>query len=339
MLGGVTVNFILGFLIFAMVLFVWGEEYLPAQNAEYGIHADSLGMTLGLQTGDKVLSINNKPFEKFDDRMMLSEIIFNDAREFKVERARREQTIKIPEAAIGELASKKNKGKFLFVPRLPFVIAAVLEDEEKSPAYKAGIKKDDRIIALDNTPTPFYDNFSKLAKSMGNKTVQLTLLRNESDTIRTELTFTENGKIGVYHYAFDHFFETERQEYSLLTALPAGTKKGVDFLANQIKAFGQIFKGKIKATESLGGFRSIGNLFGTEWIWERFWSMTAVLSLILAFMNLLPIPALDGGHVMFLMYEIITGRKPSDKFMEIATIIGFVLVLSLVLFANINDFL
>lgn len=339
MLGGVTVNFILGFLIFAMVLFVWGEQYLPAENAKYGIHADSLGQTLGLETGDQIISVNGKPFDKFDDRMILSEIIFNDARELKVKRNGREQAIAIPESAIGDLASKKNKGKLLFMPRMPFVIAEVLDDPKKSPAKKAGLQDGDQIIAVGNTPTPYWDNFYDLSKQMKGKTTPLTYLRNEKDTMQTSLTFTERGKIGVYPYGPDYFFETETQTYSLLTALPAGTKKGIDFLANQIKAFGQIFKGKIKASESLGGFKSIGGMFGTEWIWERFWRMTAVLSLILAFMNLLPIPALDGGHVMFLLYEVVTGRKPSDKFMEYATIIGFILVISLVLFANINDFL
>ena len=339
MLGGVTVNFILGFLIFAMVLFVWGEEYLPAENAKYGIHADSLGTALGLQTGDKILSINDKPFEKFDDRMMLSEIIFNDAREFQVVRQGQNQTVQVAETAIGELASKKNKGKRLFMPRIPFVIAEV-PDEEESPAVKAGLKEGDQIIAIGNTPSPYYDTFSALSKNSKNKSTTLTLLRGEQkDTVTTPITFSEKGKIGVYPYAPDYFFDMERQDYTLLSALPAGTRRGVDFLANQIKAFGQIFKGKIKASESLGGFRSIGNMFGTQWIWERFWTMTAVLSLILAFMNLLPIPALDGGHVMFLLYEVVTGRKPSDKFMEYATIIGFILVMGLVLFANINDFL
>lgn len=339
MLGGVTVNFILGFLIFAMVLFVWGEQYLPAENAKYGIYADSLGMSLGLETGDKIISVNDKPFDKFDDRMMLSEIIFNDARAYQVERAGELKTIEVPESAIGELASKKNKGKMLFMPRIPFVIAEVMDDAEKSPAKKAGLEAGDQIIAVGDTPTPFYDQYFNASKQMKGKTTSLTYLRNEKDTLSTTLTFTEAGKIGVYAHLEDYFFDMKKQEYTLMQALPAGTQKGVDFLANQIKAFGQIFKGKIKASESLGGFKSIGGLFGTQWIWERFWRMTAVLSLILAFMNLLPIPALDGGHVMFLFYEMVTGRKPSDKFLEYATIIGFIIVISLVLFANINDFL
>lgn len=339
MLGGVTVNFILGFFIFAMVLFVYGEEYLPAQNAEYGIHADSLGQTIGLQSGDKIVSINNKPFEKFEARMMLGEIIFNDAKEYQVERNGRVQTIPVPATAIGELSSKKNKGFFLFRPRLPFVVAEVPEDAEQSPGRRAGLKEGDKILALDGIPTPFYDNFTDLAKERKGQQVKLTYLRNERDTMQASLTLTENGKLGVYSYDFPYFFDTERQEYSLLSALPAGTKKGINFLANQIKAFASIFQGKISASDSLGGFKSIGGMFGTEWIWERFWTMTAILSLILAFMNLLPIPALDGGHVVFLLYEMVTGQKPSDKFLEYATIVGFIIVLSLVLFANINDFL
>ncbi|HKK80211.1 MAG TPA: site-2 protease family protein, partial [Phaeodactylibacter sp.] len=148
------------------------------------------------------------------------------------------------------------------------------------------------------------------------------------------LTTTENGLIGVQRYGPAELFGTKREEYSLAQALPAGVVKGWTFLEDQIKAFGQMFKGRIKPSESLGGFGTIGSMFGNEWLWERFWTMTAILSLILAFMNLLPIPALDGGHVMFLLYEMVTGRKPNDKVIEWATLIGFIVVLLLVLYAN-----
>ena len=158
----------------------------------------------------------------------------------------------------------------------------------------------------------------------------MTVVRSERDTLDFKLKTTEEGRVGIYPYPI----ETERQSYTLAQALPAGTVKGWNILFDQIKAFGQMFKGKIKASESLGGFGSIGKMFGAVWLWERFWTMTAILSLILAFMNLLPIPALDGGHVMFLLYEVVSGRKPSDKFMEYATMAGFVIVIGLVLYAN-----
>ncbi len=337
MLGGVTVNFILGFLIYAMVLFVWGEEYLPNTNVEYGIHADSLGLEMGLQNGDKVLSVNDKPMTKFSDRFVLTEIVFNEARKMTVERNGNDLTLPIDEKWTSELTSYKNKNKRLFNTRLPFVIAEVPEEGE-SPGRKAGIKVEDKIVAVNGQPTPFYDQFMAIAKQNKGKNITVTLERN-NQKIDLPVTLTKDGTIGLYRQNFTHFYKTERQDYTLFESFPAGIKKGWNFLASQFKAYGQMFKGNIKVTESLGGFGSIGSLFGKEWIWERFWELTAALSLILAFMNLLPIPALDGGHVMFLLYEVISGRKPSDRFMEIATVIGFVIVIALVLMANGLDLL
>ncbi|MBT8218902.1 MAG: site-2 protease family protein, partial [Bacteroidia bacterium] len=156
-----------------------------------------------------------------------------------------------------------------------------------------------------------------------------------TDTLQIAMQTGEKGTIGAYRESYNYFYDTERKDYTIGEALPAGVTKGVNFLTSQIKAFGKMFSGKMKVTESLGGFGTFTKLFPDSWgDWERFWNVTALISLILAFMNLLPIPALDGGHVMFLIYEIVTGRKPTDKFMEYATIAGFVFVLGLVLLAN-----
>ncbi len=337
MLGGVTVNFILGFLIYAMVLFVWGEEYLPNTNAEFGIHTDSLGLEMGLQNGDKILSINGKPMTKFSDRFLLTEVVFNEARKMTVNRDGSKMTLPIEEKWISELTSYKNKNERLFTTRLPFVIAEVPEKGE-SPGREAGIQVNDKILAVNGQPTPFYDQFVAIAKENKGQKVMISLER-ENQKMDIPVTLTKKGTIGLYRHHFTHFFDTERQDYSLASSFPAGIKKGWNFITSQFKAYGQMFKGKIKVTESLGGFGSIGTLFGKEWIWERFWELTAALSLILAIMNLLPIPALDGGHVMFLLYEVVSGRKPSDRFMEIATVIGFVIVIALVLLANGLDLL
>lgn len=331
MLGGVTVNFILGFLLYGMVLWIWGEQYMPAKNVKYGIFADSLGMDMGLRDGDKILTINGKPFKKFDDRVIVREIIINNAKELEVDRNGSEVTVPIDEKFVGILSSHQNKDKRLFTARFPFIAGQLIKD---SPAEKAGIQKDDKIIALNNQPTPFFNDFYRLAQQNKAKPVKVSIIRGERDTMHLDMTTTKNGTVGIYPYGETYFFDTERQEYTLLQALPAGTIKGWNFLVDQIKAFGQIFRGKIKASESLGGFGSIGKMFGAVWNWERFWTMTAILSLILAFMNLLPIPALDGGHVMFLLYEVVSGRKPSDKFMEYATMVGFFIVIALVLYAN-----
>lgn len=331
MLGGVTVNFILGFLIYGMVLWVWGEEYLPNENIKYGIFVDSLGTEMGLRDGDHILAVGGKPFEKFNDREVVREIIINSAGNIRVQREGEEITLPIDPRFIGILSSHENKSRGLFAARVPFVAARLVED---SPAEKAGIQPGDAIIALNGEPTPFFNDFARLAQQQKGQPITVSVVRQEKDTLQLEMVNTEEGKVGIYPYGEAYFFDMKRQEYSLAQALPAGVYKGIGFLNDQFKAFGQMFRGRIKASESLGGFGTIGSMFGAEWVWERFWFMTAILSLILAFMNLLPIPALDGGHVMFLLYEVATGRKPSDKFMEYATMIGFIIVLGLVIYAN-----
>lgn len=332
MLGGVTVNFVLGFLIFGMVMWTYGEEFLPAKNAKYGIQADSLGREIGLQSGDIILKLGDQDFERFNDRTVLRAIAIDNIKDITVLRDGEETSIPVDQKWADLLTRYENKEERLFNLRLPLVIAKA---DAGSPAQKAGLQKEDRVIAVDNTPTPYFDQFAEAVKNRPNQKIDLTYIRKESgDTLRSELTLNDNSKIGIAVAPFQYFFDTERQEYTLAEAIPAGITRGVNFLGDQVKTFGQMFKGKIKASESLGGFASIATMFGSTWDWERFWTMTAVLSLILAFMNLLPIPALDGGHVTFLLYEVVTGRKPSDKFLEKATMIGFILVLGLVLYAN-----
>lgn len=335
MLGGVTVNFILGFLLYGMVLFIWGEEYLPSENVVYGIHADSLGQEMGLQDGDRILKVGDQPFERFNDRIVVREIIINNVSSLTIRRDNREMEIPIDEKFVGLLASHENKNKRLFTPRFPFRIQEVVKG---SPADQAGLQAEDRIIALDGQATPYYNDFARQVMDKQGKPIRVGVLRDQ-DTLSLSMTTTEDGKIGVAAYSPLYLLGTERKEYSLAKALPAGFVQGWGFLTDQFKAFGQMFRGKIDPKESLGGFGSIASMYGNQWVWENFWRMTAILSLILAFMNLLPIPALDGGHVMFLLYEMVTGRKPSDKFMEYATMIGFIIVLGLVLYANGLDIL
>lgn len=331
MLGGVTVNFLLGGLIYAGVLWYWGTEYLPAKNVPYGIYADSLGQVLGLRDGDMILAIDDKPFERFSEPAVRRAIMIDNAQLITVRRDDQQIVLRVPDGFAGVLAARKHKDKELFSPRVPFIAERT---EKDSPAQQAGIQPGDAIIALNDTPTPYFQDFRKLALSLPGQEVRITLVRNQQDTLLKTLTLTAEGRAGIYPRSMGRFFKTERLEYSLASALPAGFVKGWDFLTVQLKAFGQIFKGNIKASDSLGGFGSIGQQFGTEWIWERFWSLTAALSIILAFMNLLPIPGLDGGYVMFLLIEIVSGRKPSDKVMEWAGTIGFILIIALMLYAN-----
>lgn len=335
MLGGVTVNFILGFLLFGMVLFIWGSEYLPTQNIPNGYYVDSLAMEMGLQNGDKILEIGDHTFDRYDIGKFKKEIVINDAKQIKVERGDNVVSLPVDEKFVRKLSSYAYKDAVLFIPRTPTIIKAI---GKKSAAEKAGLKPEDRIVAINDIETPFYDQFRKVALDNKNSTLTLRYIRDGQEQ-EVRLQSDENGIIGFEAKNYLDLYDTERQEYTVAQAIPAGIVKGYDFLASQIKAFGKMFRGKIKATESLGGFGTISNLFPKVWSWEIFWHVTAVLSLILGFMNLLPIPALDGGHVMFLIYEVVTGRKVSDKFMEYATIVGFAIVIGLVLFANGLDVL
>lgn len=332
MLGGVTVNFILGILVWGMVLFIWGKSFLPTANVDNGFHADSMAVKMGFQTGDKVLTVDNEEVKNY--AAIRSEIFLKESKTVQVLRDGKETEFSVPQELTGKLASYK--GTFI-TPRMPFKVVSF--SKKASPAKESGMKVDDQVIAFNGEPIEYYDEFQGKIKGQESKEITVTVLRNQKDTVNLKMTTTDEGRIGTVAYPFNEYFTLDTINYSFGESIPAGYKESVDFLGMQINAFGQMFRGKVKASESLGGFGSIAQMFGTTWEWERFWKMTAILSLILAFMNLLPIPALDGGHVMFLLYEMISGRKPSDKFMEYATIIGFVIIIGLVLYANGLDVL
>lgn len=330
MLGGVIVNFILGFFLFGMILWYWGENYVPASEVEYGIYVDSVGYDMGLRDGDKIVSIGDQPFERFDSRELLRAIVIDGAKEVEVQRGNQNVVVPIDQKYVGILSDNSNAGIGLFGARTPAEVASVMEG---SPAEKAGIQEGDRFIGLNGESKPWLNDFMSGFKGGASQDLSIVLLR-DGDTTNLDLTTDENGVIGVYWKSAQDFFEVESIRYPLYKALPMGVTQGYDFLATQIKAFGRMFSGEIDPSNSLGGFGTIAKLFPTTWDWQTFWRITAILSLILGFMNLLPIPALDGGHVMFLIWEVITGKKPSDKFMEYATLVGFVIVLALVLYAN-----
>jgi regulator of sigma E protease len=336
MLGGVTVNFILGFLIFGFVLWGWGEEFLPAKNVTYGIWADSVGVDMGLRDGDQILAVGGQPFEKFSDRELVRQIVIDGAKDMLVARGEEKVVLPIDPKYVRLFASHEFKNKGVFGARFPNVVGEV---SKGLPAEKSGILKDDRIVSLNGKPMPFFHEFAREIRQHKSEQVAVGLIRGDRDTLVLDITTTAEGTIGFAPYGPDKYFTLERKDYSLASAIPAGVSKGWKFLSDQVKAFGHIFSGKISASESLGGFGTFAKLYGFEWDWERFWNITAIISLILAFMNLLPIPALDGGHVMFLLWEVVTGRKPSDKFMEYATTAGFILLIGLMIYANGLDVL
>ncbi len=328
MLGGVTVNFILGILLFAMILFTWGETVIPMSEIKNGLAMDSLLIRQGFKNGDHILKIGNEPFVDMDPGKLISAIVLNDVRQITVRRDGQEQVINLPEDAARQITREKIPKSLLMQPRIPFFVNDVAPGK---PAKEAGIQKGDQIIAFNGQSLLWFNEFAPLAMQNKGKAINLGVLRG-NDTLNVPLTLTPEGTIGVMT-KMDGYFQVNRKHYSFFEALPAGFEKSKEFLNSQLQAFKQMFSGKIAAKDNLGSFISIGNLFPATWDWEIFWLMTARLSIILAFMNLLPIPALDGGYVMFLIWEVITGRRVSDGFMEKAVTVGFFLLMGLMVYA------
>jgi regulator of sigma E protease len=326
MIGGVTVNFILGILIFACMVFYWGESYLKVEDAKYGMVADTMGMEMGLRDGDKILSVGGVKMTKFSAGAVTKEIVINQAKELVVDRNGQEVVIPVPVELVSKLTKYENKGKTLFYPRMKMNIKEV---SPNAPAAKAGLTKDMNVIAVNGKPIEYQHEFRQILQENKGKTAEFTLSTAARDTIVKKIDVTEKGTIGI---AMEQLpFSSEK--FGFFPSLSKGASMAVNFLGDQLKAFGQMFSGKIKAKDSLGSVFSIATMFDTGWDWRVFWNITASLSILLAFFNLLPIPALDGGYVMFLIWEVITGRAPSDKFMEVVNYIGFFLLIGLMIFA------
>jgi regulator of sigma E protease len=330
MVGGVVMNFILAFIIYIGILYAWGESYLPTANVKYGIEVDSVGMKIGLQNGDKILSVDNLPIENF--RKVIPTVILDKAQAIQVERDGQKVDVEISDDDLALLI----KSKEVILPRIPFDYK-IVKLVKNSPAKEAGLKVDDQILGIDSLKYEYNDQFRTMLRENIGKKINLSVLRDNKKMI-ISMNIPENGALGIHiEQDLTKIFELKTIEYSLVESIPAGIDRGLSTISDYLKQFKLIFSPKTKAYESLGGFIAIGNIFPGAWSWFSFWSMTAFLSIILGVMNLLPIPALDGGQVMFLLFEMITGRKPGDKFLEYAQIAGMVLLLSLVLFANLND--
>ena len=331
MIGGVTMNVLLAFVIYIGLLTKEGEQYLPtAEVNKYGISVDSLGYELGFRDGDKILAIDGQYIEKFQDIPM--QIILDKAKTVEVERNGKDTVINLPEDAVTKLLSSQDAGFISY--RTPFVVAQVIEN---SAAQAGGLQSGDVIIGINDIQTPYYQDFVKNIKRFRNQDINVIVLRN-ADTVALAMHLPDEGVIGAYTETYlADYFQLETKEYTFLQAIPAGFSKTFSELGDYWKQVKLIFTPKTKAYESVGGFISIGKIFPDTWIWSIFWRMTAFLSIALAVMNILPIPALDGGHILFLLVEIITRRKPSDKFMEVAETVGLFIVLGLVVLANAND--
>lgn len=327
MLGGVMVNFLLALFIYILVFFRWGEEYVPVERLVDGYMFETEFLDLGLQNGDRILALDGEEVKKWTT--IHHDIVVNETQVITVEREGQVQDIHVPEGS----SSKLLKLEYVMEPRIPCEISGLAEDGNLA---KAGVKVNDRIIGVNNTTINFYDEFKEMTRKQVNTSFDLTILRG-ADTLTISSATDDNGLFGFSRKIYLDFYETIVVRYTFFQSIPAGINRGFEISGSYLKQLKMLFKPETKAYEELGGFIKIGSIFPTTWDWERFWNMTAFLSIILAIMNVLPIPALDGGHVMFLMFEIITGRKPGDKFLEYAQIVGMVLLLALLLYANLND--
>lgn len=328
MIGGVTVNLILGMFIYAMLLYAYGKEYIPLANAKYGVVVlDQIGFEAGFRDGDKIISVNGKMPKDFKELNL--EILLGSSLVIEIERNGQIEKIALPKGFAEKMVALKEP--VLFLPAFPTVVDSIPSDSE---AGKNGLKKGDQVIAVNKIPTPSFHRLQKTLAEFKGTNAEITLLRG-LDTVFINTPVSAAGTIGFRPVSPDKFLTTAVERYSFIESFPAGISEGFGTLVNYVKQFKIVFTKE--GSQKLGGFGTIASQFDANWDWQRFWNITAFISIALAFMNILPIPALDGGHVMFLLYEMITGRKPSEKFLEKAQIIGMVLLLALLIFANAND--
>ncbi|MEY2647302.1 MAG: metalloprotease RseP [Bacteroidota bacterium] len=339
MIGGVTVNVLLAFFIYSMILFKWGETKLPMQSLTNGVWiVDTVVNEVGLKNGDKILAVNDEPVQYFDK--INASLMLGD--HMTIERNGEKMDLAIPTNFIEKIV-EKGRRSILLMPRVPCIVGEI---GEGTSAATSGLKVGDRIVGIDSTEIRFFDQVKPTILNKAGDSIVLTVLR-EGQTISIPTKINADTSIGFFPtilsmdemekegmYAFEH------RSYSFFASFPAGVRKANEKLADYVSQFKKILNPSTGAYKGLGGFKSMGSIFPKyEWDWEAFWNITAFFSIVLAFMNLLPIPALDGGHVIFTIYEMITGRKPNEKFLEYAQIVGMVLLFGLMIYANANDWL
>ncbi len=341
MLGGVIMNVLVAFLIYAMVLWVWGDTKIPVSSLKNGIGIQNKQIAeLGFKSGDKIIAINGKAIQYFEE-LPEKILIGTKDRIVDLERNGEKMNITIPVNLLNKIIENRKAAKGFITPRLPSILGEYDLSKDTSNAYKGGLRGGDKIIFADTVPIKFFDEVSTYIENKKDKNVAFKVLR-EKDTVTCNTIVDCNGKIGIYTLAGKQYdsmgvYTLQNTKYGFLQSIPAGITKAVKSLTSYIDQFKMIFKPETGAYKGLGGFKGMTNGLPGTWDWESFWLFTAFISMALAFMNLLPIPALDGGHVVFTLYEMITGRKPNEKFLEYAQIVGMVLLLGLMLYANGND--
>lgn len=329
MLGGVTVNAILGILIWSLSLMYYGDQYLPNSNVKYGIHALPLGKKVGFVDGDKIVTVNGIKIEKFDEALNPDAILKNGTK-YEVNRNGENLMITLPDN-FADLYTKLGKDSGFIAERVKFRLDNI---GPNTPASKSDLKKGDYILAIDNKPINY---FHEIKESVKPNTKQTFVILRGKDTLTKQLQIEKEPIVGFNAEFYEYDSLTKTEYYTVLQAFPEGAKRSKDLIATQMVAFGKMFKGEMDPRKSLAGPIQIGKLFGEDWNWKRFWGFTAMISIVLAFMNLLPIPALDGGHVVFLLVEMVIRRPLPEKFMYVMQLIGMFILLALMVFIFGND--
>lgn len=335
MLGGVTVNFILAFIIYIGIAFVYGDLDIKNSQLKDGIWVTNpIIEQAGLRTGDKIISVDGKEIESFfelPEKILLSN-------EIVVNRDGSQTTITPPKNLIGQVVDESRKS--IVSLRIPFVIAGIPDDSPN----KGKLQAKDIVTEINGEKIEYVDGLPDRLLSMKGQTVTAKIIRDNQE-ITTELQVDDQGKLGIAYASMLGLndieklglYNVEKVHYGFLASIPKGLEKGSERLGSYWNQLKKIVNPSTGAYKGVGGFKAIFDIFPQTWSWEAFWNITAILSIMLGVMNLLPIPALDGGHVMFLLYEMITRKKPSEKFMESAQMIGFFILIALLLFANGND--
>lgn len=324
MVGGVTVNVLLAFFIYAMMLFAWGKEYIPVENLSYGVYADSLMLDNGFEHGDKILGVEGADIQTLND--VNASVLFGGERTISIERNGSRKEITLPDDI--EQAMLKSGGQTLFSVRYPSVVDVT---GPGSNAEKAGLLPGDQILEVEGKDASFFPEMRYVLANYKEDSVSIKLSRN-GQLISLDALVSADGLLG---FNPKMVLDIETVKYGFLESFPAGVAYGWSRLTDYVQSLKLLFSGE--GVKQVGGFITIGKLFGATWDWQRFWNMTAFLSIILAVMNILPIPALDGGHVMFLLYEMVSGRTPNQKVMEYAQLVGIALLLTLLIYANGMD--
>lgn len=327
MMGGIIVNVITGIVIFVALVFINGESYLPKEELnKHGIVAMELGEEIGLKTGDKILDISGQDYQKFSD-LLSPDVLLSTDGYFTVDREGTTKTVNLP----NNLLEKFSDNKAAFIkPRFPFIVKEV---SAGSPASEGGLVDGDVFLSINGYPVKYFDQFKDNMDSLVGRNIKAVVSRGGTP-IDLLFTVSDEATLG---FSAQYDLEYAFAKYGLAESTAIGTEKAIGTVWHNIVAFGKMFSGDVSPSKSIAGPIGIAKIFGGTFDWTRFWEITGLLSMILAFMNFLPIPALDGGHVMFLTYEMVSGRKPSDKFLENAQKIGMILLLGIMSYAILND--